>query len=150
MQQGCPALVSKGCEVSRKGVYMEVAFGKALCVEGGRATRTSKLDAVYCLALTEKRFGMHAMCEMHGLQSLWPVLLQGCLYASSAAATPAAAASALPTAAAAAGSGLNISLDSLRPERFEQLTRRRGHHKVMESIHTAVRLGFDPVKVGGG
>lgn len=44
--------------------------------------------------------------------------------------------------------GLNISLDSLRPERFEQLTRRRGHHKVMESIHTAVQLGFDPVKVG--
>ena len=44
--------------------------------------------------------------------------------------------------------GLNISLDSLQPERFEQLTRRRGHHKVMESIHKAVELGFDPVKVG--
>lgn len=49
----------------------------------------------------------------------------------------------------AAASGLNISLDSLQPERFEQLTRRRGHFKVMESIHKAVQLGFDPVKVGG-
>jgi hypothetical protein len=44
--------------------------------------------------------------------------------------------------------GLNISLDSLRADRFEQLTRRRGHHKVLESIHTAAQLGFDPVKVG--
>jgi hypothetical protein len=43
--------------------------------------------------------------------------------------------------------GLNISLDSLRPERFEALTRRRGHHRVLQSIQTALELGFDPVKV---
>ena len=44
-------------------------------------------------------------------------------------------------------SAVNISLDTLRPERFETLARRPGHERVMESIRTAVRLGYDPVKV---
>lgn len=43
---------------------------------------------------------------------------------------------------------LNISLDTLQPQRFERMTRRRGLHQVLECIHHAVRLGFDPVKVG--
>jgi len=42
---------------------------------------------------------------------------------------------------------LNISVDTLRPERFEQMTRRRGHERVMDAIHNAIRLGYDPVKV---
>lgn len=42
---------------------------------------------------------------------------------------------------------LNISVDTLRPERFEQMTRRRGHERVMDAIHHAIRLGYDPVKV---
>ena len=42
---------------------------------------------------------------------------------------------------------LNISLDTLRPERFEQMTRRRGQERVLETIHHAVELGFEPVKV---
>lgn len=42
---------------------------------------------------------------------------------------------------------LNISLDTLRPDRFEEMTRRRGQERVMETIHHAVDLGFDPVKV---
>ena len=41
---------------------------------------------------------------------------------------------------------LNISLDTLRPERFEQMTRRRGQERVLETIHHAVELGFEPVK----
>lgn len=47
---------------------------------------------------------------------------------------------------------LNISLDTLVPAKFELLTRRKGHHKVLESIDTAIQLGYDPVKVrrGGG
>lgn len=44
--------------------------------------------------------------------------------------------------------GVNISLDTLRPERFEVLARRPGHAKVMTAIRTAVELGYDPVKVG--
>ena len=44
-------------------------------------------------------------------------------------------------------SALNISLDTLRPERFEAMTRRRGHERVMGAIEHALRLGFDPVKV---
>ncbi|KAM0865057.1 hypothetical protein ACQ4PT_043523 [Festuca glaucescens] len=42
---------------------------------------------------------------------------------------------------------LNISLDTLIPAKFEFMTRRKGHSKVMESIDTAIELGYDPVKV---
>lgn len=54
----------------------------------------------------------------------------------------------LPALQEAGLNALNISLDSLQQERFENLTRRRGHGRVLESIHKAVQLGFDPVKVG--
>lgn len=54
----------------------------------------------------------------------------------------------LPALVDAGLDALNISLDTLKPERFEQLTRRKGHHKVLDSIGQAVELGFDPVKVG--
>tara|TARA_R110002050_G_scaffold65210_6_gene141394 strand:- start:120 stop:515 length:396 start_codon:yes stop_codon:yes gene_type:complete len=42
---------------------------------------------------------------------------------------------------------INISLDTLKPEKFFLLTRRDGFSKVMESIHEAVQLGFNPVKI---
>lgn len=42
---------------------------------------------------------------------------------------------------------LNISLDTLVPAKFEFLTRRKGHHKVLESIDAAAELGYNPVKV---
>ena len=42
---------------------------------------------------------------------------------------------------------INISLDTLVPEKFEMLTRRRGHDRVLKSIRRAVELGYDPVKV---
>ncbi|KAK0573203.1 hypothetical protein LWI29_004285 [Acer saccharum] len=42
---------------------------------------------------------------------------------------------------------LNISLDTLVPAKFEFLTRRKGHEKVMESINAAVDVGYNPVKV---
>lgn len=42
---------------------------------------------------------------------------------------------------------LNISLDTLVPAKFEFLTRRKGHHRVLDSINTAVELGYNPVKV---
>ncbi|KAL5976099.1 GTP 3',8-cyclase, mitochondrial [Asimina triloba] len=42
---------------------------------------------------------------------------------------------------------LNISLDTLIPAKFEFMTRRKGHGKVMESIAAAVELGYNPVKV---
>lgn len=42
---------------------------------------------------------------------------------------------------------LNLSLDTLKPDRFEQMTRRKGHRRVLESIDKALDLGFDPVKV---
>ncbi|XP_054791015.1 GTP 3',8-cyclase, mitochondrial-like isoform X1 [Prosopis cineraria] len=42
---------------------------------------------------------------------------------------------------------VNISLDTLVPAKFEFMTRRKGHEKVMSSVNTAVDLGYNPVKV---
>lgn len=42
---------------------------------------------------------------------------------------------------------VNISLDTLVPAKFEFMTRRKGHNRVMEAIDAAIELGFDPVKV---
>ncbi|XP_043859673.1 molybdenum cofactor biosynthesis protein 1 isoform X3 [Dromiciops gliroides] len=53
----------------------------------------------------------------------------------------------LPRLQAAGLSAINISLDTLVPAKFEFIARRKGFHKVMEGIHKAIELGFDPVKV---
>jgi cyclic pyranopterin phosphate synthase len=42
---------------------------------------------------------------------------------------------------------LNVSLDTLDPARFRELTRRDGLEKVIEGILEAKRVGFEPVKV---
>ena len=43
--------------------------------------------------------------------------------------------------------GLNISLDSLIPAKFELITRRKGLEKVLGGIDYALDLGFKPLKV---
>lgn len=43
--------------------------------------------------------------------------------------------------------GVNISLDTLKADKFETITRRSGVEKVLESIDLAVELGFPRVKV---
>ncbi len=55
-----------------------------------------------------------------------------------------------PMAAELRAAGLrrvNISLDSLRRERFEQLTRRDELERTLRGIDEAIAVGFDPVKV---
>lgn len=42
---------------------------------------------------------------------------------------------------------INVSLDALNPEKFEQITRRPGFEQVIAGIQAAKRVGFDPVKV---
>jgi cyclic pyranopterin phosphate synthase len=42
---------------------------------------------------------------------------------------------------------LNISLDTLNPDRFRQLTRRDGLDRVLAGILAARELGFDPIKI---
>src|SRR5205085_1369127 len=42
---------------------------------------------------------------------------------------------------------INVSLDSLRPERFIALTRRDELARVLDGVDAAVEAGFDPVKV---
>src|SRR5262245_58780267 len=42
---------------------------------------------------------------------------------------------------------INVSLDTMDPARFEELTRRPGHDRVIAGILAAKAAGFDPVKV---
>lgn len=42
---------------------------------------------------------------------------------------------------------INISLDSLRPERFAEITRNNSFHRVMEGIEESKRVGFSPIKI---
>lgn len=42
---------------------------------------------------------------------------------------------------------VNISLDTLVPAKFEFMSRRKGHERVVESINAAIELGYNPVKV---
>lgn len=49
--------------------------------------------------------------------------------------------------AAAGVCRLNISLDSLKPERYDYITRNGGFDKVMEGIDAAIEKGFSPIKV---
>jgi len=42
---------------------------------------------------------------------------------------------------------LNISIDSLKPDRFAEITRRDGLSEVLAGIDSAVHAGFDPVKL---
>uniref|UniRef100_F7BN00 Molybdenum cofactor biosynthesis protein 1 n=1 Tax=Monodelphis domestica TaxID=13616 RepID=F7BN00_MONDO len=53
----------------------------------------------------------------------------------------------LPRLQGAGLNAINISLDTLVPAKFEFIARRKGFHKVMEGIHKAIELGYDPVKV---
>ncbi len=42
---------------------------------------------------------------------------------------------------------INIGIDSLRPEVYEQITRRDLCHRAVEGVKAALRVGFDPVKL---
>nr|CAD7452305.1 unnamed protein product [Timema tahoe] len=42
---------------------------------------------------------------------------------------------------------LNVSLDTLRPARYDQITRRKGYERVRAGIDLALQLGYSPVKV---
>ncbi|XP_044016156.1 molybdenum cofactor biosynthesis protein 1 isoform X2 [Aphidius gifuensis] len=53
----------------------------------------------------------------------------------------------LPSLINAGIDGLNISLDTLKKERFDVLTRRQGWNRVMSSIDLAIQLKFSPIKI---
>ncbi len=42
---------------------------------------------------------------------------------------------------------INVSLDTMDPRRFEELTRRTGFEEVIAGIHAAKAAGFDPIKI---
>lgn len=53
----------------------------------------------------------------------------------------------LPALKAAGLTGLNVSLDTLTPAKFQFITRRRGMDRVMEAIEQAVAMEINQVKV---
>ncbi|KOC59289.1 Molybdenum cofactor biosynthesis protein 1 [Habropoda laboriosa] len=53
----------------------------------------------------------------------------------------------LPSLQRAGLDAINISLDTLKENRFEQFTRRKGWSRVMAAIDLAIQLGYNPVKV---
>ncbi|XP_077293511.1 molybdenum cofactor synthesis 1 isoform X2 [Arctopsyche grandis] len=42
---------------------------------------------------------------------------------------------------------INISLDTLKPNKYELMTRRKGFERAMAGIHLAKQLGYNPVKI---
>jgi GTP 3',8-cyclase len=42
---------------------------------------------------------------------------------------------------------INVSMDTLKPERFRQITRRDAYDRVREGIEEAERVGFNPIKL---
>lgn len=42
---------------------------------------------------------------------------------------------------------INISLDTLKSDRYEKITRRKGLEKVLMGIDLALQLGYNPVKI---
>ena len=67
-----------------------------------------------------------------------------CSTRADARAAARAAAAALRAAGLAA---VNVSLDTLVPAKFELLTRRAGHDRVLASVRAALAAGFAPVKL---
>lgn len=53
----------------------------------------------------------------------------------------------LPALRTAGLNALNISLDSLNADKFQQITRRKGHSAVLESLHMALSSEFPSVKL---
>lgn len=43
---------------------------------------------------------------------------------------------------------LNVSLDTFKPARYEEMSRRKGLERVLAGIDLALQLGYKPVKVG--
>src|SRR5262249_4070667 len=53
----------------------------------------------------------------------------------------------IPALKAAGLRRINISLDSLKPERFRQITKRGDLQKVLDGLFAAQRLGLKPIKI---
>ena len=53
----------------------------------------------------------------------------------------------LSVLAAGGLTGINISLDTLREERFAKITRRPGLHRVLTAVNLAIDAGFVPLKI---
>ncbi|CAG5136430.1 unnamed protein product [Candidula unifasciata] len=53
----------------------------------------------------------------------------------------------LPELKAAGLDQINLSLDTLVPAKFEFITRRKGHDRVLKAIDKALELGYDPLKI---
>lgn len=118
-----PELLSKDEIVRLANLFVNCGVNK-IRLTGGEPTIRKDIEEI-CLQLS----------EMKGLKTL-AITTNGLTLARK-----------LPKLKTCGLTTVNISLDTLVPAKFEFMTRRRGHEKVMESINAAVDLGYDPVKV---
>ncbi|KNA12645.1 hypothetical protein SOVF_124170 [Spinacia oleracea] len=118
-----PELLSKDEIVRLANLFVNCGVNK-IRLTGGEPTIRKDIEDI-CLQLS----------EMKGLKTL-SITTNGLTLARK-----------LPKLKECGLTAVNISLDTLVPAKFEFMTRRRGHEKVIESIDAAVDLGYDPVKV---
>ncbi|XP_057807617.1 GTP 3',8-cyclase, mitochondrial [Salvia miltiorrhiza] len=118
-----PQLLSKN-EIVRLANLFVSAGVKKIRLTGGEPTIRKDIDDI-CLQLSNLR----------GLKTL-AMTTNGITLANK-----------LPRLKECGLSLLNISLDTLVPAKFEFMTRRRGHERVLKSIDAAIELGYSPVKV---
>lgn len=90
---------------------------------------------------------LHTTPTLHQRYSMWQHVFTDPQQAVAMTSNGLTLAKKLPALQDAGLTHLNLSLDTLQPARFEAMTRRRGHARVMQALQEALRLGYDPVKV---
>ncbi|CAH8264430.1 unnamed protein product [Arabidopsis lyrata] len=118
-----PQLLSQSEIVRLAGLFVSAGVNK-IRLTGGEPTIRNDIEEI-CLQLS----------SLKGLKNL-AITTNGITLAKK-----------LPKLQECGLDSLNISLDTLVPAKFEFLTRRKGHDRVMKSIDTAIELGYNPVKV---
>lgn len=118
-----PQLLSQSEIVRLAGLFVSAGVNK-IRLTGGEPTIRNDIEEI-CLQLS----------SLKGLKNL-AITTNGITLAKK-----------LPKLQECGLDSLNISLDTLVPAKFEFLTRRKGHERVMKSIDTAIELGYNPVKV---
>ncbi|GAB2272745.1 GTP 3',8-cyclase, mitochondrial [Dionaea muscipula] len=118
-----PKLLSKNEIVRLANLFVSSGVSK-IRLTGGEPTLRTDIEEI-CLQLS----------EMEGLKTL-AMTTNGLTLARK-----------LPRLKECGLTSVNISLDTLVPAKFEFMTRRKGHQRVMEAIDASICLGYDPVKV---
>ena len=115
-------------ELSRlANVFVRLGVDKIRLTGGEPLVRRDAVDIVRSL---------HEQCTPHGLRTI-AITTNGLLLQRR-----------LPALVEAGLTAVNISLDTLRPDRFKAMTRRGGHQRVLQALQAALDAGLpQPVKL---